>query len=308
MNPITSSSDQLPVHPQTTPLNPGSSDDSRVADLQASLSRMSIPDDPPGAGSTPNPVNITDRSASIPARPTTYDYVCATDGKTYKVLPKQFTHRDGSCGLRLKLENGERFMQCSIRFSSYSQLVRSYTDPDFNEDQHIKKLVLIKDLEGNKGCLDFLIKNDIVKVVGKVDSEGADCTIVQLTADRKLSKKSIGLGSADAISARIDAFSARVLVPLSSKSFQKFLAKGMRTKEAMPPAQLIVLRKYVAEGDPKILERSSFRHIAAFIDHGQQTDRLPVGCSDFGYTLEELKQFRLEKKSSVDVAFEVLLR
>lgn len=307
MNPITSSSGQLPVHPQTSSLNPGSGDDSRVADLQASLSRMSIPDDQPGAGSTPNPVNIADRSASIPARPTTYDYVCATDGKTYKVLPKQFTHRDGSCGLRLKLENGERFMQCSIRFSSYSQLVRSYTDPDFSEDQHIKKLVLIKDLEGNKGCLDFLIKNDIVKVVGKVDSEGADCTIVQLTADRKLSKKSIGLGSADSISARIDAFSGRVLVP-PSKAFQQFLSKGMRTKEAMPPSQLIVLRKYVAERDPKILERSSFRHIAIFMDHGKQTARLPVGCSDFGYTLEELKQFRLEKKSSVDVANDVLSR
>ncbi|MGI2028914.1 hypothetical protein [Endozoicomonas acroporae] len=268
---------------------------------------MSIPDDQPGAGSIPNPVNIADRSASIPARPTTYDYVCATDGKTYKVLPKQFTHRDGSCGLRLKLENGERFMQCSIRFSSYSQLVRSYTEPDFDENQHITKLMLIKDSEGNEGCLDFLTKNDIVKVVGKVESGLVDFPIVLLTADRKLGKKSIGLSSADSLSARIAAFSGRVLVP-PSKTFQQFLSEGMKTKEAMPPPQVKLLKNYVANHDPKTLEYSSFKHIAIFMDHGQQTPRLEVACSDFGYTLQELEQLRLENKRSIDVAFDVILR
>ncbi|MBO9481681.1 hypothetical protein [Salinisphaera sp. G21_0] len=307
MNPMTRSSGQLPVHPQTRSRNTESSDDSRVADLQESLSRVSILDDQPGAGSAPRPVNIADRSASIPASPTTYDYFCDTDGNTYKVLPKQFTHSDGSCGLRLKLENGERFMQCSIRFSSFSQDVRSYTEPDFDEDQHIVKLMLIKDYAENEGCLDFLIKNDIVKVVGKVESGLVDFPIVQLTADRKLTKKSIAFGSADSLSVRIAAFSSRVLVP-RSKRFQQFLSEGAKAKEVLSELQSKVLSNYIREPKLKTLESSSFKHIAIFVDSGQQTPRLDVACCDFGYTLQELKQFRLENKSPVDVAVDALSR
>ena len=148
------------------------------------------------------------------------------------MVPKQFTHHDSSCGFKLKQENGERFMKCSIPFSSFPQSERSYTEPDFDEDQHIAKLMLIKDYSENEGCLDFLTKNNIVKVVGKVESGLVDFPIVQLIANRKSSKKSSTLGSADSLSARIDAFSGRNFVS-SSKRYEQFISEGMNIKEVV---------------------------------------------------------------------------
>lgn len=307
MNSIPSSSGQLPVYPQASSLNTASSDGCRLAKQQESLSRLKITDDQSSAGSTPSPVNITDRSASIPASPATYDYVLPFDGETYKVTTEQFTYDDGSCGLNLMLENGDRFLQCSRPFSEFTRHDRKYNDPDFDEDEHIAKLMLIKDSSGNEGCLSFLTRNNIVKVVGKVESRYVDFPIVQLLANRKSSEESSAAASVDSLSSRIDAFSGRILVP-PFKEFQQFLSRGMNTKKRMPDQQVNMLKKYIGDRKLSVLEKSSFIHIAIFMDYGKETPRLPIACSDYGYSLEELEQLRRENKSSVDVAFDVILR
>lgn len=308
MNPIPSSSVQLPVNPQASSPNTASSDGCRVTEQQESLSRLNITDDQPGAASTPSPVNITDRSASIPARPVTYDYVLPFDGKTYKVTTEQFTHEDddGSCGLKLVLENGDEFIKCSKPLSSFARPDRQYFNPDYDEDRHIAKLMLIKDYSINEGCLDFLTRNRIVKVVGHVETAFVDFPIVQLIENKKSRNKNSAAG-VDSLSSLVDAFAGKNLVA-SSKKLQTFLLQGMYSKEVPTKSEMKILNKYVAERKLSVLEKTSFKHIAIYMDFGTKTERLDIACSDFGFTLQELKQLRREKKNSFDVASEVTSR
>ena len=306
MNPILNSSGRLPCQPQASSPNIAPSNGSR-AKQQEPLSLLRTSDDQPGAASKPSPVNITDRSARIPVRPATYDYVLPFDGETYKVTTEQITHDDGSCGLNLLEENGDRWLKCSKPFMNAARFERKYNDPDFDEAQHIEKLMLIKDYTENQGCLDFLTRNNIVKVVGNVKTEYVNFPIVELIENRKSSEESSAAASVDSLLARLDAFSEANLVP-TTPAFLRYLAMGMKTKERLTGSHKKILNTYINDRDLKVLKSSSFKHIAMFMDYADQTPGLPIACYDFGFTLEELGQLRQQKKSSVDVAFDLLLR
>ncbi|USE37887.1 hypothetical protein [Endozoicomonas sp. SCSIO W0465] len=306
MNPIQNTSGHIPAYEQTSSLNTQSSNGCRLAEEQDLPSHIKSDNNQPATSSQPQQVNISDRSASISTKPATFDYVCPYSDKTYKVVTEQFKHHDGSSGLRLNQENGEEFMQCSLPFSTTDRSRRTYTEPDFDENKQITTLMLIKNYTENIGCLDFLTKNNIVKVVGEAEHGFVDLPIVQLIANEE-SSNSRTFDSIDSSAARIHAFSGRNFA-LSLSGYDQLIAQGINTKRVMPDRQVKILEQYINNPELGILENSTFKHIAIFLDSGDRTRRLQIACSDFGYSLSELEQFRRENKSALDVAREVISR
>ncbi len=296
MSPTGSPSERLQAYSQTTLSTEGS----RSTDQQELISHPGIIGNQPSSDNTLNSVNISDRSASIS---TIYDFKSDFTGKTYKVVTEQFTYQDGSTGLRLNKTNGKLFMECSSPFYLFTPYKRTYTDPDIDEDKHIKTLMVISEPIENQGCLKFLTRNNIIKVVGFFELHSDTFPIVQLLPKRDPSCSST-LGSADSLPTVDCARSTDYLLKL----IDPYLSADMNTKSVMPETQIRLLSRYINNPDLDILRNSTFRYIAIYMDSGQQHPRLKIACSDFGYTFQELEQFRHDRISSVDVACAVISR
>lgn len=134
------------------------------------------------SGNTPEPIDIAQRSVTVPARQTSYLYdKFPFSEESYKVFTEEFTYDDGSPGLRLKQKNcAGYFLMCSVPFSRALNLKRIYIEPNFDETKHKNTLMLVKNYQENEGCLDFLVENNIVKVVGKALAPMVVFPIVQL--------------------------------------------------------------------------------------------------------------------------------
>ena len=133
------------------------------------------------SGSTPEPIDISQRSVTVPARQTSYFYKLPYTGESYEVVTEEFTYNDGSPGLRLKQKNSAGcFLKCSVPFSYDLNLKRIYIEPEFDEKKHENTLMLVKNYTENEGCLDFLVENNIVKVVGEAQAPLVVFPIVQL--------------------------------------------------------------------------------------------------------------------------------
>ena len=97
---------------------------------------------------------------------------------------------------------------------------------------------------------------------------------------------------------------------LFGNGWSEFVEKQSRLKHRMPRPVHTLLTKYV-NGDPVSLENTTFKYINRFLETGDVTEqfaRLEVACTDFGYTLDELKQLRSEGKNGLDVAREIVSR
>lgn len=303
MSPTGNPSERLQAYSQTSLSSGGC----RPADQQELLGRPAIIGNQPGSNSTPNSVNITDRSGSIS---TIYDFKSDFTGKTYKVVTEQFTYQDGSPGLRLNKTNGKLFMECSSPFNLFTPYKRTYTDPDTDEDKHIKTLMIISESIENQGCLKFLTRNNIVKVVGFFKSHSDIFPIVQLLLKRETNFSGTQ-GSTDSLPAYRQTVNYVEDPDRLLKLIDPFLTDNMFTKSVMSETQIILLSKYIVQPDQTNLDSlqdSTFRYIAKYLNSGQQDPRLKIACRDFGYTLQELKQFRHDRISPVHVACAVISR
>ena len=168
-----------PKYQPATSLRTQSNDGGRSPDQQG-LPRASGTDHDL-SGSTPGPIDISQRSVTVPARQTSYHYWLPYTRQSYEVVTEEFTYDDGSPGLRLKPKNSaECFLKCSVPFSHDLNLKRIYIDPKFDEKKHENTLMLVKNYTENEGCLDFLVQNNIVKVVGEAQAPLVVFPIVQL--------------------------------------------------------------------------------------------------------------------------------
>jgi hypothetical protein len=99
-------------------------------------------------------------------------------------------------------------------------------------------------------------------------------------------------------------------VPLDSlpadPGYQKYLQRASRRKEKMPPAVCGILQRWVQSGDS--LNFTTFQYIVAFFVKGEEHERLPVACADFGYSREELRQMKAQGKTAIDIAVEIIDR
>lgn len=303
MNPTGNPSERLQAYSQTSPSSGGCGS----SDQQELLGRPAIIGNQPGSISTPESVNITDRSASIS---TIYNFKSEFTGKIYKVVTEQFTYQDGSTGLRLNKTNGKLFMECSSPFSLFASYKRMYTDPDIDEDKHIETLMVISQPIENQGCLKFLTRNNIVKVVGFFKTHSDSFPIVQLLLKREPNCSST-LDSADPSPAHSQTADYIKDPDRLLKLIEPFLTDGVFTKGVMSEEQIRMLTQYIKQPDPTNLDsiqNSTFKYIAKYLNSGQQDPKLKIACLDFGYTLQELKQFCHEGISPVHVACAVISR
>ena len=156
-----------PAYQQANSLSTQSNDGGGSPGQQGLPKASGIDHDP--SGSAPGPIDISQREVRVPTRKISYLYKLPFAGKSYKVVTEKFTYDDGSPGLRLtRKNNNTRFLECSVPFSNALGVKRNYIEPDFDEEIHKNTLMLIKNYTENEGCLEFLVKNDIVKVVGSV--------------------------------------------------------------------------------------------------------------------------------------------
>lgn len=177
MDSMTNSSN--PAYQQANSLNTQSNDGGRSPDQQGLPKATGTDHDL--SGSTPEPIDISQRSVTVPARQTSYFYKLPYTGESFKVVTEEFTYDDGSPGLRLKeMNSAECLLICSVPFSTALNLQRIYIEPDFDEKKHENTLMLVKNYTENEGCLDFLVENNIVKVVGEALAQFVDFPIVQL--------------------------------------------------------------------------------------------------------------------------------
>lgn len=305
----TSNSGQLPTNPQASSLHTQSSDGRTPADqrtLLRTISPSGITNNEPD--STPRPVNIADRSTSVPAKEAIYYFKCPPSNKLHKVSAELFNHHDGSTGLRLNNKNGTQLMDCSLPFSSFTALNRKYTEPHFDEDKHIKSLVLLNDSSQIEGCLDFLLKNNIVKQVGKVVHihTGAIYPIVQLILNIETANTSTFIDY-DYLPSLIEAHSGINFVPFFPAAME-YMEEEPITKVVMSDGVQAILNRFIKGGGLACLNICTFKHIAIFLDTGQKTPRLGIACRDFGYTMKELEQLRMNNTSAIELASEVLSR
>lgn len=304
----TPNSGQLPANPQASSLHTQSSDSGTPAGQQPilrTISRFTVTNNEPD--STPRPVNIADRSTSVPVREAIYYFQCPSSNKKHKVFTEVFNHYDGSTGLRLNNKNGTQFMECSLPFSSFTASSRKYTEPHFDEDKHIKSLILLNNASQIKGCLDFLLKNNIVKQVGEVPTyEGFTYPIVQLILNIETANTSTFINF-QSLPSIIDAHSGMNFVPFFPDA-QEYMDEAPITKEVMSEGVRAMLNRFINGGGLESLSRCTFRHIAIFLDTGQITPRLGIACRDFGYPMEELVQLWMNDTSAIELASEVVSR
>ena len=160
-------------------LNTQSNDGGRLPAQQGIPEALGIDHDL--SGSTPEPIDISQRSITVPVRQASYFYKLPFTGNSYKVVTEEFTYDDGSPGLKLnEINRHKNFLTCSVPFSRALNLKRIYIEPDFDEKKHENTLMLVKNYSENEGCLDFLVENNIVKVVGEAQALRVDFPIVQL--------------------------------------------------------------------------------------------------------------------------------
>lgn len=305
-----SDSGQLLVNQQASLLHTQSTDGCTPASQQASLgatSRLGITDNEPD--STPRPVNIADRSTSVPAKQAIYYFKCPSSNTHYKVFTEVYNHHDGSTGLKLNNKNGTEFMDCSLPLSSFTVFDRKYTDPHFDEDKHIKSLILLNNSSEIEGCLDFLLKNNIVKLVGEAvhTCDGITYPIVQLIVNKETANTSTFIDY-EFLPSLIQAHSGRDFVQLLFPELKEYIEEQPLTKEVMSDGVQVILNRFINGGGLESISRCTFRHIAIFLDTGQQTSRLGIACRDFGYTMEELEQLRTNNTSAIELASEVVSR
>lgn len=300
---------QLPTNPQASSLHTKSSDGDKPAGRQTSLRAVStsgIADNVPD--STPRPVNIADRSTTVPARKTIYYFKCPSSNRHHKVFTELFNHHDGSTGLRLNNKNGTKFMDCSLPFSSFTAFKRKYTDPHFEEDKHIKSLILLNNSLQVEGCLDFLLKNNIVEPVGEaVDiHDGTTYPIVQLILNKETADTSTFIDY-EYLPSLIEAHSGIDFVHFFPE-VKEYMKEQPITKEVMSDGVQAILNRYINGGGLDSLDRCTFRHIVIFLETGQKTARLEVACRDFGYSMEELERLHMNNINAIELASEVVSR
>ena len=305
----TPNSGQLPTNPQASSLHTQSSDGRTPAGQQTvlrTISRLGITNNEPD--STPRPVNIADRSTSVPAREAIYYFKCPSSNKHHKVFAEVFNHNDGSTGLSLNKKNGTQFMDCSLPFSCFTADQRKYTEPHFDEDKHIKSLILLNDSSQIEGCLDFLLKNNIVKQVGEVVHiyNGFTYPIAQLILNIETTNTSTFIDY-DYLPSLIEAHSGINFVSFFPAA-KEFMEEEPFTKEVMSDAVQAMLNRFITGGGLDSLSRCTFKHIVIFLDTGQKTPRLSIACRDFGYTMEELEKLRMNNTSAIELASEVVSR
>lgn len=168
-----------PKYQPASSLSTQSNDGGRSPDQQGLPRASGIDHDL--SGSTPEPIDISQRSITVPARQASYFYKLPFTGDSYKVVTEEFTYDDGYPGLRLnEINRHKNFLTCSVPFSRALNLKRTYIEPDFDEKKHENTLMLVKNYFENEGCLDFLVENNIVKVVGEAQGRFVDFPIVQL--------------------------------------------------------------------------------------------------------------------------------
>ena len=305
----TPNSGQLPANPQASSLHTQSSDSGTPAGQQpilGTISRFTVTNNEPD--STPRPVNIADRSTGVPVREAIYYFQCPSSNKKHKVFSEVFNHHDGSTGLRLNNKNGTQFMECSLPFSSFTAFNRKYTEPHFDEDKHIKSLVLLNNASQIEGCLDFLLKNNIVKQVGEVvhKDQGFTYPIVQLILNIKITNTRTFVNF-ESLPSIIEAHSGINFVPCVPAA-QEFMEEEPITKEVMSDGVRAILNRFINGGGLESLSRCTFKYIVFFLDTGQITPRLGIACRDFGYTMEELVKLWINDTSAIELASEVVSR
>ena len=168
-----------PAYQQANSLNTHPNDGGRLPVQQGIPEVLGIVQDL--SGSTPESIDISQRLITVTTRQASYSYKLPFTEDSYKVVTEEFTYDDGSPGLRLKeIDSDEYFLMCSVPFSRALNLKRIYIEPDFDEKKHENTLMLVKNYSENEGCLDFLVENNIVKVVGEAQAQFVDFPIVQL--------------------------------------------------------------------------------------------------------------------------------
>ena len=199
-------------------------------------------------------------------------------------------------------------MDCSLPFSSFTALNRKYTEPHFDEDKHIKSLILLNNSSQIEGCLDFLLKNNIAKPVGEVvhTCDGNTYPIVQLILNKETAKTSTFIDY-EYLPSIIEAHSGINFVRFFP-DVMEFMEKEPFTKEVVSDGIRTILNRFINGGGLDSLSMCTFRHIVIFLDTGQKTQRLEIACRDFGYTMKELEQLRMNNINSIALANEVLSR
>jgi hypothetical protein len=99
-------------------------------------------------------------------------------------------------------------------------------------------------------------------------------------------------------------------LPADDTNFAKMfgMVPAEISKTPMPAPVRGVLQAFLDSSDASKLSHTTFRYIHSYMTTGAKAGRLSLACEDFGYTIAELQTAVAEKRTSVDIAKEIMGR